>query len=161
MQGAAILFYPTAIGWHPFEKHEHGKAQFDSWLAVQKGHAVANGVYVAAVNRIGLEKTEENSAGIEFWGQSFVCDPQGIVIAQASADKEEILLAEIDLDRIEYIRQNWPFLRDRRIDSYDGITKRFLDEYDESVFRVAFTTVQYCSADGGERYCRSRFQTWF
>jgi N-carbamoylputrescine amidase len=128
LQGAAVLFYPTAIGWHPYEKEEHGKAQYESWMTVQKGHAVANGVYVAAVNRIGLEKADENSPGIEFWGQSFVCDPQGIIIAQASADKEEILLAEIDLDRIEYIRQNWPFLRDRRIDSYGDITKRFLDE---------------------------------
>ncbi len=128
LQGAAVLFYPTAIGWHPFEKEDHGKAQYESWLAVQKGHAVANGVYVAAVNRIGLEKADENSAGIEFWGQSFVCDPQGIIIAQGSVDKEEIILAEIDLDRIEYIRQNWPFLRDRRIDSYEDITKRFLDE---------------------------------
>ena len=128
LQGAAVLFYPTAIGWHPHEKEEHGKAQYESWMTVQKGHAVANGVYVAAVNRIGLEKPDESSVGIEFWGQSFVCDPQGIVIAQASADREEILLAEIDLNRIEYIRNNWPFLRDRRIDSYDGITKRFLDE---------------------------------
>ena len=128
LQGAAVLFYPTAIGWHPYEKEEHGKAQYESWMTVQKGHAVANGVYVAAVNRIGLEKADENSTGIEFWGQSFVCDPQGIIITQASADKEEILLAEIDLDRIEYIRQNWPFLRDRRIDSYGDITKRFLDE---------------------------------
>jgi len=127
LQGASVLFYPTAIGWHPFEKEEHGKAQFDSWLAVQKGHAIANGVYIAAVNRIGLEKTEENSAAIEFWGQSFVCDPQGILIAQASVDKEEVLLAEIDLSRIEYIRQNWPFLRDRRIDSYGDITKRVID----------------------------------
>jgi N-carbamoylputrescine amidase len=127
LQGAAVLFYPTAIGWHPFEKEEHGEAQYESWMAVQKGHAVANGVYIAAVNRIGLEKTEENSPGIEFWGQSFVCDPQGIVIAQASVSKEEILLAEIDLDRIEYIRQNWPFLRDRRIDSYGDIIKRVID----------------------------------
>ena len=128
LQGAAVLFYPTAIGWHPFEKKEHGKAQYESWLSVQKGHAVANGVYIAAVNRIGLEKEDENSPGIEFWGQSFVSDPQGIIIAQASVYKEEIILAEIDLNRIEYIRQNWPFLRDRRIDSYGDITKRFLDE---------------------------------
>jgi N-carbamoylputrescine amidase len=128
LQGASVLFYPTAIGWHPHEKEQHGKAQYESWLAVQKGHAVANGIFVAAVNRIGLEKADENSPGIEFWGQSFVCDPQGIIIEQASADKEEIILAEIDLDRIEYIRQNWPFLRDRRIDSYGDITKRFIDE---------------------------------
>jgi len=126
LQGSSILFYPTAIGWHPHEKEEHGKAQFDSWRTLQRGHAIANGVYVAAVNRIGLEKLTEDSAGIEFWGSSFVADPQGIIIAEASSDKEEILLAEVDLDRIEYIRRNWPFLRDRRIDSYQDISKRFL-----------------------------------
>ncbi|MFI5237759.1 MAG: carbon-nitrogen hydrolase [Ignavibacteriales bacterium] len=128
LQGVSVLFYPTAIGWHPHEKQSHGRAQYDSWLTVQRGHAIANGVYVASVNRTGLEKIDEKSPGIEFWGQSFVCDPQGMIIAQASSDKEEIILAEIDLDRIEYIRHNWPFLRDRRIDSYGDITKRFLDE---------------------------------
>lgn len=128
LKGANILFYPTAIGWHPFEKEEHGAAQFDSWRTVQRGHAIANGVYVAAVNRVGLEKDDANSAGIEFWGSSFIADPQGVIIAEASKDKEEILIAEVDLDRIEYIRRNWPFLRDRRIDSYVGIDKRFLEE---------------------------------
>lgn len=127
MQDPVIIFYPTAIGWHPHEKKEHGKAQFEAWQTVQRGHAIANGVYVAAVNRIGLEKPDKNSVGIEFWGSSFIADPQGIIIAQASTNKEEILIAEVDLDRIEYIRRNWPFLRDRRIDSYDGITQRFLD----------------------------------
>ena len=127
MLGASVIFYPTAIGWHPFEKAEHGKSQFESWLTVQRGHAIANGVYVAAANRVGLEKYSDESAGIEFWGQSFICDPQGIIIAQGSANKEEIIIAEIDPERIEYIRQNWPFLRDRRIDSYEGITKRVLD----------------------------------
>jgi len=126
--GASVIFYPTAIGWHPFEKSEHGKAQYESWLTVQRGHAIANGVYVAAANRVGLEKQSENSPGIEFWGQSFICDPQGIIIAQASSDKEEIVIAEIDPERIEFIRRNWPFLRDRRIDSYEGITKRIIDE---------------------------------
>lgn len=125
LRGASVLFYPTAIGWHPHEKAEHGIAQFESWQTVQRGHAIANGVYVAAVNRVGLEKLHEGSAGIEFWGQSFVVEPQGKIIAQASADNEEILMAEIDLSRIEYIRQNWPFLRDRRIDAYDGIRERF------------------------------------
>lgn len=128
LQGAAVLFYPTAIGWHPYEKEKHGRAQYESWLTIQRGHAVANGIYVAAVNRIGLEKVDDDSTGIEFWGQSFICDPQGLIIAQASSDKEEIILAEIDPERIEYIRHNWPFLRDRRIDSYLDITKRFLDE---------------------------------
>ncbi len=127
LQGADILFYPTAIGWHPHEKKEHGKAQFESWLTIQRGHAIANGVFVAAVNRVGLEKDSNNSAGIEFWGSSFVADPQGVILAQASNDKEEILYAEINLNRIEYIRRNWPFLRDRRIDAYSGIEKRFLD----------------------------------
>lgn len=128
LQGAAVLFYPTAIGWHPYEKEEHGKAQFESWQTIQRAHAIANGVYVAAVNRIGLEKVNNNSAGIEFWGSSFVADPQGVIIAQGSDNEEEIIIAEIDIGRIEYIRRNWPFLRDRRIDSYSDITKRFLDE---------------------------------
>ncbi|MBZ0199370.1 MAG: acyltransferase, partial [Ignavibacteriaceae bacterium] len=128
LKGADVIFYPTAIGWHPLEKKEHGKNQFESWRAVQRGHAVSNGVYVAAVNRIGLEKEKPEDAGIEFWGSSFVADPQGVVIAEASADKEEILMAEIDISRIEYIRRNWPFLRDRRIDSYKEIDKRFLEE---------------------------------
>ena len=127
MQAPAVIFYPTAIGWHPHEKKAHGEAQFESWQTIQRGHAIANGIYVAAVNRIGLEKQDTNSIGIEFWGSSFIADPQGKIIVQASTNKEEILIAEVDLDRIEYIRRNWPFLRDRRIDSYDGITKRFLD----------------------------------
>ena len=131
LKGANVLFYPTAIGWHPHEKKEHGKPQFDSWMIVQRGHAIANGVYVAAVNRIGLEKENDNSAGLEFWGSSFICDPQGIIIAQASQNKEELLFAEIDPVRIEYIRRNWPFLRDRRIDSYSGICERFLEENDK------------------------------
>ncbi len=128
LQGASILFYPTAIGWHPHEKSKHGKPQFESWQTIQRGHAIANGVYVAAVNRIGIEKISKDSAGIEFWGSSFIADPQGVIIAEASKNKEEIILAEIDLDRIEYIRRNWPFLRDRRIDSYVGMDKRFLNE---------------------------------
>ena len=126
LQGAAILFYPTAIGWHPREKKEHGKNQFESWQTIQRSHAIANGVYVAAVNRVGLEKENSKSTGIEFWGSSFVADPQGVVIAQASSNKEEIIMAEVDLNRIEYIRRNWPFLRDRRIDTYQDISKRFL-----------------------------------
>lgn len=126
LQGAVILFYPTAIGWHPHEKKEHGKSQYESWQTIQRSHAIANGVYVAAVNRVGLEKENSESAGIEFWGSSFISDPQGKIVAQASIDKEEIIVANIDISRIEYIRQNWPFLRDRRIDSYNQITERFL-----------------------------------
>ena len=128
LQGPSILFYPTAIGWHPAEKEQFGAAQRDAWRTVQRGHAIANGVYLAAVNRIGLEKTSTLSAGLEFWGSSFICDPFGIVLAEASADREEVLLAEVDLARLEDVRRNWPFLRDRRIDAYAGITNRFLDE---------------------------------
>jgi N-carbamoylputrescine amidase len=127
LAGASVLFYPTAIGWHPHEKDEHGAAQRDAWRTVQRGHAIANGLYVAAVNRVGLEPFE-GSAGLEFWGTSFVADPQGVVIAEASTDREEVLVAEIDPARIEDVRRNWPFLRDRRIDAYSGITRRFLDE---------------------------------
>ena len=125
--GASVLFYPTAIGWHPHEKAQYGKAQRDAWQTVQRGHAIANGVYVAVVNRIGLEKVSKESVGIEFWGSSFIADPQGVVIGEASTDKEEILIAEVDLVHLENIRRNWPFLRDRRIDAYQGITSRFLD----------------------------------
>ena len=128
LQDAAVLFYPTAIGWHPHEKAEHGAAQRDAWRTVQRGHAIANGTYVAAVNRIGHEIMTPGTPGIEFWGSSFIADPQGVVIAEASIEKEEILLAEVDLARIEDVRRNWPFLRDRRVDAYDGITSRFLDD---------------------------------
>jgi N-carbamoylputrescine amidase len=127
LQGAAVLFYPTAIGWHPHEKAEHGATQRDAWMTVQRGHAVANGLYVAAVNRVGLETPPGGGAGIEFWGSSFVADPQGVLLAIGSTDKEQVLVAEIDPARIEDVRRNWPFLRDRRIDAYSGITRRFLD----------------------------------
>ena len=127
LQGASVIFYPTAIGWHPHEKAKYGKKQHDSWMTVQRGHAIANGIYVAAVNRIGLEKPNEDSAGIEFWGQSFVADPQGEIIVKASADKEEIIIAEVDPEKMENIRRHWPFLRDRRIDSYADISKRVID----------------------------------
>jgi N-carbamoylputrescine amidase len=132
LQGAHILFYPTAIGWHPAEKAEHGAAQHDAWRTIQRAHAIANGVYVAAVNRVGHEtgNVNGNSAageGLEFWGGSFLSDPFGTVIAEAPADREEILLGEVDLKKLEEVRRNWPFLRDRRIDTYAGITHRFLD----------------------------------
>jgi N-carbamoylputrescine amidase len=128
LQGPSILFYPTAIGWHPAEKEQFGTAQRDAWRTVQRGHAIANGVYVAAVNRVGFEKTSPTSDGLEFWGSTFICDPFGVVLAEASKEREEILLAEIDLAHLEDVRRNWPFLRDRRIDAYAGITNRFLDE---------------------------------
>jgi N-carbamoylputrescine amidase len=127
LQGAAVLFYPTAIGWHPQEKAQHGAAQRDAWRTVQRGHAIANGVYVAAVNRVGHEPGLPGQAGIEFWGTSFLCDPFGVVVAEASVDKEETLIGEIDLGRMEEVRRGWPFLRDRRIDAYAGIERRFID----------------------------------
>lgn len=129
LQGASVLFYPTAIGWHPGEKEQFGSAQRDAWKTVQRAHAIANGVYVAVVNRVGLEKpAAPDAAGLEFWGSSFIADPFGVVVKEASVDREEILLAEVDLRRLEEVRRNWPFLRDRRIDAYAGIVNRFLDE---------------------------------
>lgn len=127
LQGAEVLFYPTAIGWHPLEKEQYGENQHGAWMNVMKGHAVANGVYVAAANRIGLEQYLPNTSGIQFWGSSFIAGPQGEILAQASHDKEEILIAEVDLDLQENVRQNWPFLRDRRIDAFEDITKRAIE----------------------------------
>jgi N-carbamoylputrescine amidase len=132
LQGANVLFYPTAIGWHPAEKAEFGEAQYNAWQTIQRAHAIANGVYVAAVNRVGHENGDvrgnrAEGPGLEFWGGSFLADPFGRVIAKASHDKEEILIGEIDLRLLEDTRRNWPFLRDRRIDAYGPITRRFLD----------------------------------
>ncbi len=127
LQGATILFYPTAIGWHPHEKAQHGAAQRDAWQTIQRGHAIANGCWVAAVNRVGHEKTVPGEPGLEFWGTSFLCDPFGVVVVEASTDREEILVAEVDVGRMEEVRRGWPFLRDRRIDAYAGIEKRFID----------------------------------
>jgi N-carbamoylputrescine amidase len=127
LQGALVLFYPTAIGWHPHEKAEHGAHQRDAWRTIQRGHAIANGVYVAVVNRVGHEVPPEGGPGLEFWGSSFVADPFGVVVAEGSTDREEIVLARVDTARMEDVRRNWPFLRDRRIDAYGGLEKRFLD----------------------------------
>src|SRR6266496_3187244 len=132
LQGAQVLFYPTAIGWHPAEKEPFGAAQYDAWQTIQRAHAIANGVYVAVVNRVGFEEGDVrgNKApgkGLEFWGGSFLADPFGRVIANASHDKEEILVGDIDLRALEDIRRNWPFLRDRRIDAYAPITSRLID----------------------------------
>jgi len=127
LQGAAVLFYPTAIGWHPHEKEAFGAAQRDAWRTIQRSHAIANGVYVAAVNRVGHEKPVPGAPGLEFWGTSFLADPFGVVVAEASTDKEEIVVGEVDLARLEDVRRNWPFLRDRRIDAYAGLDKRYLD----------------------------------
>jgi N-carbamoylputrescine amidase len=141
LRGANTLFYPTAIGWHPSEKAEYGEAQYSAWQTMQRAHAISNGVFVGAVNRVGHEHGDvihngismpgpgdhTPQSGLEFWGGSFIADPFGRVIAQASHDKEEILIAEIDLKLQEDTRRNWPFLRDRRIDAYNGITSRFID----------------------------------
>ncbi len=124
MTGAKILFYPTAIGWHPAEKAQYGEAQHDAWRTIQRSHAIANGIYVAAVNRVGFEGPPDH--GLEFWGASFVSDPFGRVLAEASHDKEEILVVECDPKQMDEVRRNWPFLRDRRIDAYGDITSRFL-----------------------------------
>jgi len=126
MQGAEILFYPTAIGWHPKEKTEYGEDQHNAWEVIQRSHAVANGCYVAVVNRIGLEKPYGGD-GIEFWGQSFVANPSGRILAKASADQDEVLAVDCDLDKVDVTRTHWPFLRDRRIDAYGDLTKRLID----------------------------------
>jgi N-carbamoylputrescine amidase len=125
LQGAEILFYPTAIGWHPGEKGELGQKQHDAWETVQRGHAIANGCYVAVPNRIGHEKLA--GEGIEFWGQSFIAGTTGEILAKASADKEEALVVSVDLGQVDTTRTHWPFLRDRRIDAYGGLTQRLLD----------------------------------
>jgi N-carbamoylputrescine amidase len=126
LRGAEILFYPTAIGWHPAEKDRYGVAQHSSWETIQRSHAIANGCYVAAVNRVGHE-APAGGPGIEFWGQSFICAPSGEIIAKASTDREEILVAEVDWNRVDEHRTHWPFLRDRRIDAYAGLEQRLLD----------------------------------
>ena len=126
LAGADVLFYPTAIGWHPREKAEYGAAQVNAWQVMQRAHAIANGVYVAAVNRVGHEGSSDG--GIEFWGTSFVSDPFGVVIAEAPRDDEAVLVVECDRAHQEDVRRNWPFLRDRRIDAYAPISKRLLDE---------------------------------
>jgi len=141
LRGAEVLFYPTAIGWHPSEKAEYGEAQYSAWQTMQRAHAISNGVFVAAVNRVGHEHGDiihdgvsipgpgdhTASSGLEFWGGSFIADPFGRILAQASHDKEELLTAEMDPTLVETTRQHWPFLRDRRIDAYSGITHRFID----------------------------------
>src|SRR5213596_2441169 len=130
LQGANVLLYPTAIGWHPKEKATHGAQQLDAWRTIQRSHAIANGCYVAAVNRVGHERPADTDGdGIEFWGSSFLADPFGAVVAEAPTDREAIVVGEIDLERIEEVRRGWPFLRDRRVDAYAGISSRFLDAH--------------------------------
>jgi N-carbamoylputrescine amidase len=126
LKGAEILFYPTAIGWHPKEKKKFGKSQLDAWIVMQRSHAIANGVFVAAINRTGLEKIGNKK--IQFWGNSMIIDPSGNIVARAKSEKEEILIYDINLSKIENVRNHWPFLRDRRIDYYKGLTKNPKDE---------------------------------
>ena len=133
LRGANLLFYPTAIGWHPAEKERFGSAQYEAWQTIQRSHAIANGVYVASVNRVGHEHGDVRGnrapgVGLEFWGGSFIADPFGRVLAQAPHHEEAILIEEVDLKNLEDTRRNWPFLRDRRIDFYPPITARFLDD---------------------------------
>ncbi len=128
LQGAELLLYPTAIGWLPREKAALGAAQLDAWRTIQRAHAIANGVYVAAANRVGLERAAPDDEGIEFWGNSFVADPFGTVLAEATAVDDTIVLGEVCPERIEEVRRGWPFLRDRRPDAYEGLTRRFLDD---------------------------------
>jgi N-carbamoylputrescine amidase len=132
LQGANVLFFPTAIGWHPAEKEEFGAAQYDAWQTIQRAHAIANGIYVGAVNRVGHEHGDVRGnrvagAGLEFWGGSFIADPFGRILAKAPHDREDILIGEVDLRALEDQRRNWPFLRDRRIDAYQPIVSRYLD----------------------------------
>jgi N-carbamoylputrescine amidase len=133
LQGAEILFYPTAIGWHPSEKKEYGVAQHESWELIQRSHAVANGCYTCSPNRIGVEHILDakgkpvSDDGIQFWGQSFVASPNGQIVQKASIDREEVMVVPCDLEKVEFSRTHWPFLRDRRIDAYGDLTKRFVD----------------------------------
>ena len=126
LRGAEIIFYPTAIGWHPREKEQFGQAQYSAWETIQRSHAIANGCYVAVANRVGHE-APAGGEGIQFWGQSFVAAPSGEILAKGSVDREEIILAEVEWERVNEQRTHWPFLRDRRIDAYAGLEQRMLD----------------------------------
>ena len=128
LKGARVIFYPTAIGWLPEEKSERGQAQWQAWEMTQRAHAISNGCFVAAVNRVGFEPAPDGASGIEFWGQSFVAAPDGSIIARASVDQEELIIADLDYGDLDAFRTEWPFLRDRRIDAYDNIGRRFIDD---------------------------------
>jgi len=128
LRGAEILFYPTAIGWHPYEKEKYGTEQREAWRTIQRSHSIANGVYVAGVNRVGHEATVPDTPGIQFWGSTFLSDPFGVIVAEADTANEQVVIGEVDPARIEEVRRGWPFLRDRRIDAYADIQKRFIDE---------------------------------
>lgn len=128
LRGAEVLFYPTAIGWYPYEKDKYGVEQREAWRTIQRSHSIANGVYVAGVNRVGHEITTPDTPGIQFWGSTFLSDPFGVIVAEADTESETVVIGEIDPARIEEVRRGWPFLRDRRIDDYGDITKRFIDQ---------------------------------
>lgn len=127
LHGAQILFYPTAIGWHPAEKAQYGERQHAAWETIQRGHAIANGCYVAVPNRVGHE-APDGGPGLQFWGQSFIADPSGQILQKASPEQEQILVQELDLDALDVQRTHWPFFRDRRIDAYAGLEQRFLED---------------------------------
>ncbi len=127
LAGADLLLYPTAIGWDPSDAQDEKDRQRDAWITVQRGHAIANGLPLLACNRIGFESAPDGGRGIAFWGSSFVAGPQGEFLAQASTERPELLLAEVDLARSESVRRIWPFLRDRRIDAYTDLLKRYRD----------------------------------
>jgi N-carbamoylputrescine amidase len=129
LHGAQILFYPTAIGWHPAEKAQYGERQHGAWETIQRGHAIANGCYVAVPNRVGHE-APDGGPGLQFWGQSFIADPSGQILQKASSEEEQILIQEVDLDALDVQRTHWPFFRDRRIDAYAGLEQRFLEDRD-------------------------------
>lgn len=132
MSGADLLLYPTAIGWDPADDSDEQQRQREAWITVQRGHAIANGIPVMVCNRTGFEPDPSNaSQGAQFWGSSFICGPQGEILAQAADDKDTVLVSEIDLERCEQVRRIWPFLRDRRIDCYDQLTQRYIDETDK------------------------------
>jgi len=128
LAGADVLVYPTAIGWHPNDAADEKQRQLDAWMTIQRAHAIANGIPVVSCNRTGFEASPDPASdGLQFWGNSFICGPQGEILTQASTDKEEVLLATVDFNRSEHIRRMWPYLRDRRIDAYTHLTRRFID----------------------------------
>ena len=126
LKGAEVIFYPSAIGWLPSERHIEGPVQYDAWRTIQQSHAIANGVYVATVNRVGHEANP--SGGLDFWGRSFACDPRGQIVSEASEHEGDIIIAGCSRRVLEEQRRGWPFLRDRRIDTYGPLTRRFLDD---------------------------------
>ncbi len=127
LAGAELLIYPTAIGWDPKDSHEEKQRQTDAWITIQRGHAIANGIPVISCNRIGYEASPDNQSGIEFWGNSFIAGPQGEILCQANNHEDKLLIQTISQERVTQVRNIWPFFRDRRIDAFDNLNKRFID----------------------------------